>query len=81
MYDAFFLKEILVPYLSNVYFNLIHRQMKKNYLSINKTLQYLNLPLILTERFVDIINANSDQRIDHDEFVQFFIRLLMGSLD
>ena len=27
------------------------------------------------------MNANGDERIDHDEFVKFFLKLLMGSLE
>ena len=41
--------------------------------------QYLNLPELLGDRILDQINANGDQRIDHDEFVRFFVKLLMGS--
>ena len=27
------------------------------------------------------MNANGDERIDHDEFVKFMLKLLMGSLE
>jgi len=27
------------------------------------------------------MNANGDERIDHDEFVKFFIKMLMGSVE
>ena len=27
------------------------------------------------------MNANGDERIDHDEFVKFFLKMLMGSLE
>ena len=27
------------------------------------------------------MNANGDERIDHDEFVKFMLRMLMGSLE
>ena len=27
------------------------------------------------------MNANGDERIDHDEFVKFFLTVLMGSLE
>jgi hypothetical protein len=28
---------------------------------------------------VQQINVNGDERIDHDEFVQFFVKMLMGT--
>jgi len=39
----------------------------------------LNLPELLGLRFVKCVNANGDERIVHDEFVGFFVRLLMGT--
>jgi len=27
------------------------------------------------------MNANGDERIDHDEFVKFFLKMLMGSFE
>lgn len=27
------------------------------------------------------MNANGDERLDHDEFVKFFLKMLMGSLE
>ena len=40
---------------------------------------YLNLPELLAQRIVCQINSNGDERIDHDEFIQFFLELFMGS--
>ena len=42
---------------------------------------YLNLPELIGQRIVKQINSNGDERIDHDEFVQFFLRLLMGTIE
>ena len=39
----------------------------------------MNLPGLIGSRITSMINANGDERIDHDEFVGFFIRLFMGS--
>ena len=78
--DSFFIKEILVPYLSSVYFGLIKRQ-NKDYLGITKMKHYINMPELIGDRIVKQINANGDERIDHDEFVPFFLKLLMGSLE
>ena len=61
-----------MPYLSSVYFSLIGRG-QKGYLSASKTKQYLNLPELLGNAIVNQINANGDERIDHDEFVGFFL--------
>jgi hypothetical protein len=57
-----------MPYLSNVYYGLIGRQYK-DYLGVVKTKHYLNLPELIGDRIVKQINANGDERIDHDEFV------------
>ena len=77
-YDKFFVSKMLVPYLSTVYFGLLKRQ-NKDYLSIKRMKQYMNLPELLGQRIVSQVNANGDARIDHDEFVKFFLKLLMGS--
>jgi Ca2+-binding EF-hand superfamily protein len=77
--DGYFIKHILAPYLSSVYFGLIARS-NKDYLSCRKTKQYLNMPELIGDRIVRQMNANGDERIDHDEFVKFFLQLLMGSL-
>ena len=69
------------PYLSEVYFGLLERQTRKNYLGIKRTKQYLNLPELIGERVVKLINANGDERIDHDEFVAFFMKALMGTFE
>ena len=66
-----------MPYLSTVYASLIPKQ--KSYIGVKKMKQYLNLPELIGERIVNQINANGDERIDQDEFVPFFLKLLMGS--
>ena len=78
LFDGHFVKTILVPYLSEVYYSLVARD-SKDYLSAEATKQYLNLPELLSERIIGIINANGDERIDHDEFVEFFLTIFMGS--
>ena len=37
------------------------------------------MPFLIGQRVCNIINANGDERVDADEFVLFFIRLLMGT--
>jgi Ca2+-binding EF-hand superfamily protein len=76
--DKYLLEHILVPYLQNVYQGLLNRS-NKDYLSVNKTREYLNMPFLISARVCNLINANGDERIDSDEFVLFFLRLLMGS--
>jgi Ca2+-binding EF-hand superfamily protein len=39
------------------------------------------MPELIGSRLVKQINANGDERIDHDEFVPFFLKLLMGSFE
>lgn len=41
--DGYFIKEVLTPYFSSVYFGLISRQ-KKEYLTIERTELYLGMP-------------------------------------
>ena len=78
--DAFFVKHILVPYLSEVYNGLINRQ-NRDYLTCMRTKQYLNMPELIGDRIVKQINANGDERIDHDEWIPFFLKVLIGSLE
>lgn len=79
-WDGLFIAQVFEPYLSEVYKGLIARQ-SKDYLGLKRTKQYLNLPEILGERLVRQMNANGDERIDHDEFIKFMICLLMGSFE
>ena len=51
----------------------------KEYLSSSRTKQHLHMPEVLANCIVNQINANGDERIDHDEFVSFFMQALMGS--
>lgn len=78
--DSYFIKHMLIPYLSQVYFGLIRRQ-NKDYLTVQRTKQYLGLPELIGERLCKEINANGDERIDHDEFVNFMAKMLMGSFE
>lgn len=75
------MEKIVVPYLSSVFLGLIERQNKRDYLSIKKTKQYLNLPELIGDRIVKILNFKCDERVDHDEFVAFMLNLLMGTIE
>lgn len=68
-----------IPYLSEVYFGLIARG-TKDYLGLLRTMQYLNMPHPIGERICNQINANGDERIDHDEFIEFLVTALMGNI-
>ena len=50
--DNYFVKCILTPYLSQVYFGLIERQ-HKDYLSVRRTKLYLSLPPLIGERMTN----------------------------
>lgn len=76
--DKYFVKNILMPYLSQVYYGLIYRG-TKDYIGVKKTKQYLNLPELIGQRICEQINSNGDARVEHDEFVGFFLRAMMGS--
>lgn len=77
-YDKYFLERIVIPYFHSVYHGLIARG-HKDYLSVNKTREYLNMPYLLGQRICNLINANGDERIDPDEFVKFFLQATMGT--
>ena len=49
--DDLFVKKILAPYFSSVYFGLIARQ-KKEYLTIERTELYLGMPKYISQRLV-----------------------------
>lgn len=76
--DSVFVRHWLQPYLSEVFQALIIRQ-SKDYLTLERMKQYLNLPEILADRLVRQMNANGDERIDKDEFVKFMLKMLVGT--
>ena len=78
--DTYFIHEILTPYLSSVYVGLIERQTKRDYLCCRKTKHYLNMPELIGERIVKQINSNGDERIDHDEFIDFMLKVTVGTV-
>lgn len=39
------------------------------------------MPELIGDRIVRQMNANGDERIDHAEFVKFFLQMLMGPLE
>lgn len=39
------------------------------------------MPELIGDRMVRLINANGDERIDHDEFVPFMLKVCMGTLE
>jgi len=41
----------------------------------------MGLPSFIGDRLVEQINTNGDERIDHDEFVRFFLILCAGSFE
>ena len=72
------MKKILVPYLSSVFMGLVSRT-NKDYIGIKMMKHYLNLPEVIGDRIVNQVNSNGDERIDHDEFIEFFLLALMGN--
>lgn len=41
---------------------------------------YFNLPELIFDRIIAIMNENGDDRIDHEEWMTFFLRLTSSSL-
>ncbi len=78
--QKFFIRHIAAPYFSDLFFGLIARS-HKSYIGIERMKQYMGLPSFIGDRVVEQINTNGDERIDHDEFVKFFLVLCAGSFE
>jgi hypothetical protein len=78
--DIVFLRDFLVPYLSNVFRSLLSRN-KTEYLSLWCVKEYLSLQGMLGTRVIDLMNENGDSRIDHDEWLPFMLNLIIGKFD
>ena len=78
--DIVFLRDFMVPYLSNVFRSLLV-QSRTEYLPLWRIREYLGLYGILGRRVVDIMNENGDERIDHDEWLPFMLNLIYGSFE
>ena len=57
----------------------LHGNQGKMYLNTDKTMLYFGMSEFIGMRFMSLINANGDQRIDFDEWYEFFLKVLMGS--
>jgi len=78
--DLVFLRDFLVPYLSNVFRSLLARS-KTEYLPLWRVKEYLGLQGLLGQRMVDLTNENDDERIDHDEWLPFMLNIIFGSFE
>ena len=76
--NDYYINKLLLPYLISVYKSLVAR-LGKSYLTTDATKLYMGLNTLLSDRIVEQINDNGDERIDQDEFVKFMIQLCMGS--
>lgn len=36
---------------------------------------------LIGDRVTRLVNSNGDERIDHDEFVDFFLKVLIGTVE
>jgi Ca2+-binding EF-hand superfamily protein len=77
----FFITHILTPYLSSVFTSIKQTGKKLEYIELSRLKLYLNLPPIIQDSVCNLINTNSDERIDHDEFVKFFLSLIASSVE
>jgi len=50
-------------------------------LSLSVIKEYLNLPELLAKRIINQINCVGKERVEENEFVRFFLRMFMGSLE
>lgn len=76
--DLLFLRDFATPYFSSVYKSLVS-QGKSGILEVSRIKRYFNLPEIIFSRVIKIMNENGDERIDHDEWLSFFLRLTCSS--
>ena len=49
--DQHFIKHILSPYLTEIYYSMV-KCTNKDYLTLDKTKEYMNLPLLIGERII-----------------------------
>ena len=78
--DVVFIRDFVVPYFSEVYNSLMHKD-GLGYLREESIKIYVNLPEILGNRLMQLINANGDQLIDHDEWLEYMLNLICGSFE
>ena len=76
--DTSFLKHFAAPYFSQVYKAMLGQ---REYLSVEGIREYMNLPEPIFQRVLICLNPNGDDRVDHDEFLDFFLSLTSASLD
>jgi len=76
--DLLFLRDFATPYFSSVYQSLVN-QGNGGILEVARVKRYLNLPEIIFNRIIGIMNENGDDRIDHEEWLIFFLRLTCSS--
>jgi Ca2+-binding EF-hand superfamily protein len=76
--DIVFIRDFATPYFSSVYQSLVN-QGSGGILEVARVKSYFNLPEIIFSRLIGIMNENGDDRIDHEEWLQFFLRLTCSS--
>lgn len=78
--DVVFIRDFVVPYLSDVYYSLDKIE-RIGYVRQETIKTYLGLCEIVGERLMKLINVNGDPLIDHDEWLEYMLRLLCGSFE
>lgn len=76
--DILFIRDFATPYFSAVYQSLVN-QGNGGILEVSRLKSYFNLPEIIFSRLIIIMNENGDDRIDHEEWLMFFLRLTCSS--
>lgn len=78
--DVIFIRDFVVPYLSDVYYSISNIE-GLGYLKEENIKIYCNLPEILGTRLMNLINVNGDPLIDHDEWLEYMLTFLCGSFE
>lgn len=75
-----FIRDFVVPYLSEIYHSLDKIE-NLGYVREETIKRYLSLNEVVGNRLMQLINANSDPLIDHDEWLEYMLMLLCGSFE
>jgi hypothetical protein len=77
-----FKKNVAIPYFKDIYKDLVNQSDDKNK-GINRItmLTYCNLPGIIGERFVSVLDLSKTDYIDLREFVHGFFKIYYSTLE
>ena len=84
--DTRFVKDFLVPYLKDLFRDLILRCMQPEAISQKKMdkvtfIEYCNLPGIINDRLFNVFDLQNTTVISEQQFVSNFVKIFISDLD